>query len=236
MLVGDTGTGKSSSIEKLNPEETFIINCMNKPLPFRGSSTKYNFAAKKNMLAANEAKKSYNTDDMAKGINALMNDLSSKRPTIKNIILDDAGSIMSEMFFNKAEETGYSKFTAIAKSFQSILSTAKGLRDDLNVVIVMHEEDESSNSIKVKKKVKTVGKLVDDQYNPLMVVSIALFTTVVVEKDNTLSYKFITNRTFINHVEIPAKSPRGMFPELLIPNDLELIFQKAREYYGEAAV
>lgn len=32
-VVGNTGTGKSTSIEKLPSDKTFIINVMNKPLP-----------------------------------------------------------------------------------------------------------------------------------------------------------------------------------------------------------
>ena len=99
MLVGDSGTGKSSSIEKLNPEETVIINCMNKPLPFRGSSTKYNLETKKNMLAATTAEQ----------VIKIMSTVVSSRPAVKNIIIDDAGSIMSELFFEKAAETGYVK-------------------------------------------------------------------------------------------------------------------------------
>ena len=41
MIIGDSGTGKSRSILNLNSKETFIINVLNKPLPFRGSINKY---------------------------------------------------------------------------------------------------------------------------------------------------------------------------------------------------
>jgi predicted kinase len=40
-LVGASGSGKSSSIRTLNPEETFIINVASKPLPFKGWRSKY---------------------------------------------------------------------------------------------------------------------------------------------------------------------------------------------------
>lgn len=36
LILGNTGTGKSTSIETLEPETTFIIQCVNKELPFRG--------------------------------------------------------------------------------------------------------------------------------------------------------------------------------------------------------
>ena len=38
MILGESGTGKSTSIENLDPNETFIIQVVNKPLPFRGYS------------------------------------------------------------------------------------------------------------------------------------------------------------------------------------------------------
>jgi len=219
-IVGDTGTGKSTSIEKLDPKETFVVNCMGKPLPFKGSSKSY----------STEQKNSMSTTQAA-SILALMEKIHKEAAHIKNLIIDDSGFIMTDLFFAKAMETGYTKFTEIAKAYQSMLSKAKSLRNDLNVVLMLHEDDEVSNSTKVKKKVKTIGKLLDDQYSPLSAVSIALFTAVTYDKEGQPVYNFITNRTSINGVEIPAKSPKGMFKELYIPNDLSLVFKQADEYY-----
>lgn len=221
MLVGDTGTGKSTSIATLNPKETFIVNCANKQLPFKGSEKTYN----------SEAKNIFYTPNAATILSALSK-INDEKKEIKNVIIDDAGFIMTELYFAKVNETGFSKFTEIAKQFQSILSYCKSLRSNLNVVIVMHEEDEMSNSIKVKKKPKTIGNLLDSQYSPLSIVSIALFSTVIYSTDGNASYKFITNRTIHNGIEVPAKSPQGMFPDLLIDNDLNYVFNKASEYYN----
>lgn len=222
-IVGDTGTGKSTSTELLDPAQTFIVNCANKPLPFRGSAGKYS-VANKNMLHTTSAAE----------ILGLIKIINEKQLHIKNLIIDDSGFVMTELFFLKAQETGYGKFTEIAKAYQSILTNAKSMRDDLNIAFMLHEEDETSNQIKVKKKAKTVGKLVDDQYNPLSVVSIALFTHVSYDKENNPTYNFVTNRTMLGGVEVPAKSPKGMFNSLLIPNNLLDVFTKAREYYAGA--
>ena len=35
LIIGESGTGKSTSIRTLPPKETFIINVINKPLPFK---------------------------------------------------------------------------------------------------------------------------------------------------------------------------------------------------------
>lgn len=221
LITGNTGTGKSRSLLGLNPKETYLINCANKPLPFVGSSAMYQAGV--NMAVSHES--SY--------IVAAMKQISEKAPHVKRLIIDDSGFIMTELFFKKSSEKGYEKFTEIAKAFQSVLSTAKSLRDDLDVAFIMHEEDLVSNGIIVGKKSKTVGKLVDDQYNPLSVVTIALFTDVSYDKEGNPIYSFITNRCLRQGIEIPAKSPEGMFPEKLIPNDLNQVFLTAREYYSK---
>jgi hypothetical protein len=219
LIIGNTGTGKSTSIETLNPKETFIINCSNKPLPFRDSDNIYNMQ-QKNMVVLNQSA-------------AIVTTLATvaAQPHIKNIIIDDAGFIMSDLFFSKASEQGYGKFTEVALAFQKVVSTAKGLRPDLNMAIMMHAEDETSNNITVRLKPKTVGKMVDNQYDPLSVVSIALFTTVSYDKEDNALYQFLTNRSRINGIEVPAKSPKGMFETKTIPNDLSIVFAAAREYY-----
>lgn len=219
-IVGDTGTGKSASLESLNPKETFIINCSNKPLPFGGSTDIYS-VEKKNMIST----------DVTNLILPVMREIDKKALHVKNLILDDSGFIMTELYFQKAMETGYAKFTEIAKAYQSMLSMAKSMRPDLNIAFMLHEEDEVSNAIKVKKKAKTVGKMVDDQYNPLSVVTVALFTHVSFDKELKANYQFVTNRTILNGTEIPAKSPKGMFKDILIPNDLNMVFKQASAYY-----
>lgn len=221
LVVGDTGTGKSTSTEGLDYKETFIINCSNKPLPYKGSSKLY-------------SKENKNTAFLidANAILPILKVINEKQPHIKKIVIDDSGFIMTEEFFAKALDTGFEKFTLIAQHYQSILSYAKSMRDDLDIAIMLHDEDVNVNAVKSIRKVRTVGKLVDEKYNPLSVVTIALFSVVTFAKDGTPEYNFITNRCIVNGTEIPAKSPRGMFEEAKIANDLNLVFTKAREYYN----
>lgn len=225
IVSGDSGTGKSTSVENLDPKETFVINCLGKSLPFRGSSKMYS-KAKANMISASTSGE----------VVSFFNAINTKQLHIKNVIVDDAGTIMSELFFKKALEVGYTKFSEIAQGFQKILSDATRMRNDLNVVFMLHDEDEMSNSIKTKKKIKTVGKLLDDQFNPLITAAVALWTDVAFDKDGIAQYSFITNRTVVQGMVVPAKSPRGMFDQLRIPNDLKLVFEAADRYYnGEEA-
>jgi ABC-type dipeptide/oligopeptide/nickel transport system ATPase component len=45
-IVGDTGTGKSTSVKSLDPKTNFYINVASKELPFKGSSKIYNTDSK----------------------------------------------------------------------------------------------------------------------------------------------------------------------------------------------
>lgn len=221
LIVGPQGSGKTTSFEKLNPKETYLINCANKPLPFEGSGEFYQ-----------EGTNLANTHDSPTIVSAL--DLIDKNPNlqhIKNVLIDDSGFVMTEKYFEKVDEKGYDKFTFIAKQYQSILSKCKSMRPDLNIAVVMHDEAVISNGIIVERKGKTVGKMVDDQYDPLSLVAMALFTDVIFDKDGVPQYNFITNRCMKAGVVIPAKTPKGMFKDLRIPNDISAVFARAREYY-----
>ena len=48
LVIGESGTGKSTSIETLDPKETFIIQVVQKPLPFRGFKKNYPIFSKEN--------------------------------------------------------------------------------------------------------------------------------------------------------------------------------------------
>lgn len=148
--MGGTGTGKSSSAENLDSKQTYLINCAHKPLPFAGSGEKY------------KAGVNMSETDQASAIVPVLKAIDSapEAAHIRNVIIDDSGFVMTELYFKKISEKGYDKFTEIAKAFQSILSTCKSMRTDLNIAIMMHDENLVSNGVVVERKAKTVGKLV----------------------------------------------------------------------------
>lgn len=215
-ITGPSGTGKSTSIENLNSDETYIINTLAKPLPFKGSSASYT-VDKKNIGS---------TTDWG-DIVRILRGVSTNRPEIKTIVLDDVGFVMSTEFFKRANETGFTKFSDIGSHMFQIMNTAKSLRDDLNVVFMFHEDLALVEGFTPIKKIKTIGKLLDDKFTPEAIFTIMLWTKVSFDKEGAASYKFITNRT----PNYPAKSPKGMFDSLEIDNDLEKVLAKIKEYY-----
>lgn len=221
MLLGKSGTGKSTSIKTLNPQETVVVNVLKKRLPFKGSASLYN-ADNKNMLQI----------DDYKNVIECINRISSKAQNVKNVIIDDCIYTMRSEFFSRAKESGYNKFVEIAQHFQQIIKACENAREDLNIFLVLHSEDViSDNSIR-EYKVSTIGKLVDSTYNPIEVVPMVLYSDVQYDDKGNASYGFYTHRCMINGTIIPAKTPDGMFDEEFIPNDLGLVVKKMNEYYN----
>lgn len=97
MLLGKSGTGKSTSIKTLNPKETIVINVLNKRLPFKGSTGIYN-EGNHNLLNLS------NWEDIINFLSAV--DQSPEFSYVKNIILDDMIYCMRKEFFKRAKEIG----------------------------------------------------------------------------------------------------------------------------------
>ena len=215
-VVGETSTGKSTSIKHLNPDETYIINVAKKELPFKGSEKMYS-----------ADKKNYKEVDDANEISRLLKTISEKAPHIKNIVIEDSNYIMGFTMVSKATETGYQKFSIMAKDMVDLFRTARMLRHDIVVFYFTHPEVIEHSGEIIGYKIKTAGKLIDNQVLLEGLMTVCLYTLVEEQKDGTVSYNFITNR----FRKMPAKSPDGMFSELKIPNNLQMVVNNVNEYY-----
>jgi len=216
-IVGATGTGKSTSIKHLNSEETYIINVAKKELPFKGSEKLYN-----------AEKRNYKEVDDANEITRLLKTISEKAPHIKNIIIEDSNYIMGFNLVSKATENGFTKFTIMARDMVELLREARRLRDDLKVFYFSHPETIEDSGEIIGYKIKTAGKMIDNQIVLEGLLTVCLYTHVEENKDGSMTYSFITNR----YKKYPAKSPDGMFEEVKIPNNLSYVCEKLDEYYS----
>ena len=88
IVLGKSGTGKSSSIRGLNPKETVVLNVLGKKLPFKGSSKLYN----------QESKNLFRVDDYTQVINMLQG-IDKNTSYVHNIIIDDDIYIMRKEYF-----------------------------------------------------------------------------------------------------------------------------------------
>lgn len=215
-IVGTTGTGKSTSIKHLDPKETYIINVAKKELPFKGAEKLYNVE-----------NKNYKEVDDAIEITRLLRVISEKAPHIKNVIIEDSNYIMGFNIVSKADQVGYSKFSLMAKDIVELFREARRLRDDLKIFYFTHPETIEDGGEIVGYKIKTAGKLIDNQIVLEGLFTICLYTHVDENKDGTIQYNFVTNR----FKKYPAKSPDGMFGEIKIPNNLQNVVDTIDEYY-----
>jgi len=215
-IVGPTGTGKSTAIKHLDPKTTYIINVAKKELPFKGAEKLYN-----------TENRNYKEVSEATEITRLLKTISDKAPHIKTIVIEDSNYIMGFNIVSKATETGYTKFSVMAKDMVELLQQARELREDLTTFYLTHPETIEDAGEIIGYKIKTAGKLIDNQIVMEGLMTICLYTYVEENKDGTATYYFITNR----YKKMPAKSPDGMFDEIKIPNNLQLVLNKVNEYY-----
>ncbi len=121
------------------------------------------------------------------------------------------------------------KFTSIGKNIWMLAELPKNLdRDDLDIFYLTHAESAFDDSTGSKfMKAKTVGKLVDNVITLEGMFTIVIYTEVEKTKEG-VKHWFVTQ----NDGSTTAKSPMGMFDEVKIPNDLNLIKEKLNEYYN----
>lgn len=116
----------------------------------------------------------------------------------------------------------------MAKDMVDLFRTARMLRDDIIVFYFTHPEVVEDGGEIIGYKIKTAGKLIDNQVLLEGLMTVCLYTLVEESKDGTASYNFVTNR----YRKLPAKSPAGMFDETKIPNNLQMVVDKVNEYYN----
>lgn len=212
IIMGESGTGKSTSIRTLNPEETFIINVLNKPLPFRGYKKSYKYVSQDGMTGNYYSSLNY------QHIGFVIKKINAKRLEIKNLIIDDFQYLMADEYMSKAKEKSFEKFSTMGKNAYDLLRMLPDLREDLDIFILTHSEVSEHG----KMKIKTIGKMLDNT-----IVIEGMYTTVLQTELTNGDYHFITQGDE-GHI---AKSPMGMFEQRNIPNDLAFVKKQMHEYF-----
>jgi hypothetical protein len=220
LVIAESGSGKSHAIQFLDPKETFIINVANKPLPFKGWRNKYK------KLDSKTGKGNLSGTSTSTGILAAMDYVDKKRPDIKNVIIDDWQYMAAFEYFNRADETGYKKFTDIGQALASVAKKPASMRDDLFVFYLTHSEETSDERGTRKQKAKTIGKMVDEKLTIEGLFAIVLYAKVKKNADGEMEYVFQTKTSGYN----TCKSPYGMFEETDVDNNLQLVKDAIIEY------
>ncbi len=203
VIYGKSGTGKSTSLENFADDEILYGNITGKRLPFR-KQFKYNMV----------------TDDVDK----IKRTLSKCPDFIKVIVLDDAGYLMTNQFMrghsgDKSGGNTFDLFNSIADNFWGLINYIKSMPEDKIVYIIMHEDTNDFG----ERKIRTIGKLLNEKVCIEGMCSVVLRSETMGGK-----YCFVTQ----NEGNDISKSPKGMFSDIRIPNDLKAVDTAIREYWG----
>lgn len=151
LILGASGSGKSTSMRNFDPAEIGIFNVASKPLPFRKKLPQINNA----------------TYDVIYKI--------LRQPKLKTYVIDDSQYLMAFESFDHAKETGYGKFTNMALNFRNLIDfIVRQTPDDVIVYMLHHTEVTDDGKIKAK----TLGKMLDNQLTVEGLFSIVLMAVV----------------------------------------------------------
>lgn len=214
LIIGQSGTGKSTSIRNLNPETTFIINVLDKPLPFKGFKKKYIALTKSN------SKGNYFSSDDWQHILKCIDLVSKERPEIDTLIIDDMQYILANEFMRRSHEKGFDKYSEMANHYWQIINKATASRKDLLIVFMSHSETDAQG----RSKTKTIGKLLEEK-----IAIEGMFTTLLHSLVVEGEYKFLTQFDG----EHLAKSPMDMFMHKFIDNDLCVVKEHMENYFNQ---
>lgn len=206
LVIGRSGSGKTYSLKEFKSNEVGIISVEKGRLPFKSDLKVVkipNFKGEDNSPAQiNAAKYSW----LKKAI------LSSKT---KTLVIDDSQYLIANEFFDRANEKGFDKFTTIAANFRDLIHFINEIDEDDKIVYFLHHSELDQDG---KEKVKTIGKMLDEKLTVEGCFDVVLYCQ---------DYKFFTQA----NGQSVAKTPEGMF-ELEIPNDLKMVDDTIRDYYG----
>lgn len=148
MILGESGSGKSTSMRNFEPDEVGIFNVASKPLPFRKKLKKIDGATYERIFKILSAAQS------------------------KRYVIDDSQYLMAFEMFDKAKIKGYEKFTDMALNFKNLIDfVVKNTPPDC-IVYFLHHTQKTELGVKAK----TVGKMLDDQLTVEGLFSIVLRT------------------------------------------------------------
>ncbi len=136
LILGESGSGKSTSLRNFEPSEISIFNVAGKPLPFRKKLPKATISDYDKIMAG------------------------MQKSDKKSFAIDDSQYLLCFEMFSHAKETGYQKFTDMALNFYTLIKfVIDRLPDDVIVYFLHHTETDANG----KLKAKTVGKMLDEK-------------------------------------------------------------------------
>lgn len=232
LILAKSGFGKSTSIGEipelgikgLDPKTTYLISCVNKPLPFRGANKNYVVTTLDKIAQGNRII----TND-AKVVAQIITLVGNEQSPYKNIVLDDMNYMSQDYYMKNALKGGWDTPKQIGYNMGLVFEAINGVSEAKNVICLAHyEEYKDKNGDSISYRYKSTGNMVDQYICPEGKFEIVLYGKAHYdEKEKKSIREFVTNDDGM----YPAKSPVGMF-DLYIPNDLGFVVDAVEKYYN----
>lgn len=225
-IAGESGSGKTTSLRNLNPQETYIIDSDKKGLSWKGWKKQYN-QENKNYFTSCTAKDGKTQEiiqlesDDASSVMFAMKKVNS-RPEIKTLVIDTIGTIMVADEMRRCKEKGYDKWIDLAQCIWDMVSYSHTMRDDLTIIFIAHTQTEVDDDGYKFTRIKTNGK----KLNKISLET--KFSTVLISK--CIDNKYVFEVHAKNSV---AKSPMELFDSDIIPNDINEVIHALKKYESE---
>ncbi len=174
LIMGESGTGKSTSMRNCDPATTAVVNPVGKPLPFKGKFTMINSEVESRKICK------FMKEQVAAGK--------------KLIVVDDFQYILSVPYMNRIKENGWDKWNDFGANYFEIIEVCKELPDDVVVAYMTHTET-LENGVTT---IKLIGKLLREK-----ITIEGLFTIVLRTGVNEGKYYFYTQNSGKDTVKSP---------------------------------
>jgi hypothetical protein len=215
-IMGDTGSGKTTSIRTVDPETTYYINADGKPPMLPGFFKMFN-----------TERRNYKKTSDAKVIANILKGISEEASHIQTVIIDTMNAIMLDDEMQRMKTKGYDKWMDLAASIYNLINLSnKDLRENLIVIMMFHEEtfldDDGVRTTRILTNGRKLEKIKLESKLPIVLRSMST------GEDGNNEYWFETKKSKSN-----TKTPIGLFEEFRIPNDLNMVIQAVRQFMGE---
>lgn len=209
-IMGESGSGKTTSMRDLDPATTFYIDCDKKGLSWKGWKNQYSFE-----------KHNYMATDQIGTVAQLLEKISSQENMkhIKVVVIDTLNGLMVADEVRRMKEKGFDKWQDLAQCVWELLDSFYSFRDDLTIIVVCHSQTQKEDDGYTFTRIKTSGKKLDK-------LSIETKLTTVlyaVAKDGDYVFKTHANNS-------TAKTPLGAFEADEIPNNIVDVLKALEEY------
>lgn len=207
-IMGESGSGKTTSLRTLNPDETFYVDCDKKGLSWRGWREQY----------SREKGNYYKCSDPVK-ISEVLKTISAEKADIKFVVIDTLNSIMADDEMRRAKEKGYDKWVDLAACVWDLVTKANTYREDMTVILLAHTQTERDESGYSFTRIKTNGKKLDKLCLESRLNCILLAKVV----DGKYVFETHSNNS-------TTKTPMGAFEEDVIDNDIQIVLKAMNEF------